>query len=155
MPYFSWEAIDRVGVIHRGKRAAPTAEILEETLLFEGYALLSCRPARYFGRSTVDEREIIQTFSDLAELLSAQVALPVALEQCASRARSYGVQESLYQLFQKVRQGATFTAAVGTQKLFSTPLTLAILAAGEQSSDLATACRAIAEYKEKMREFRT
>jgi type II secretory pathway component PulF len=155
MPYFSWEAIDITGIIHHGKRVAPTKESLEELLLREGYALLTCRPARYFGRNRVHEREVIQLFYDLAELLSAGVALPVALEQCATRAQSPYMQESIYKLFQAVRQGDTFASAVREQNAFSTPLVITILEAGEQASNLETACRTIAEHREKNLEFRT
>jgi len=96
MPLYRFKGIDVFGTIHRGKLHVPTEQHLADFLLSEGIIVLAVKRVYSFHFRFISDTEKVIFYRTLAQLLSAGVLLPDALEYCVLNSKSIFFQDCVY-----------------------------------------------------------
>ncbi|MDP3889327.1 MAG: type II secretion system F family protein [bacterium] len=154
MPYFKWYGVTMIGQIQRGRLFAQSKEHLEEQLLKRHIALLKERQVRVwspFFRITLAHK--IGVFRQLCVLVSSGVLLSDALFIVAQQADNIRLQEVMYLIAEKVRQGVSFSAAMQEYPKLFDAMTIQLVHVGQESGNLAMALDSLCSYLEEKRDF--
>src|SRR5687768_760759 len=83
MPYFAYQGIDVYGNRYSGKKIVPSIEHLKKMLFNEGIALLGVKKKKILTIHFIKEKQKINFYKYLGQLLTAGILLPEALEHIA------------------------------------------------------------------------
>lgn len=152
MPHMRWIGVDIAGATKKGIMFAHSPKHLEDLLYKKGIALISFRQLLFFKKQKITSAIHACVMHQLATLLEAGIVVSKALLLCADRTKNRQAQELLYLMEQQVRIGGSFSSAVTMDSVSFNPLIKAILCAGDESGNLASACYLAADFFE-MREL--
>jgi len=107
------------------------------------------RPAR------VGSREVVFYTRQLADRLDAEVPLVKALDLVRAQSTQAGMQAVLACLHDRVKEGESFSQALGRYPNLFSILYRSLVSAGEHSGQLAVTIQRLAEFLEQDREFRS
>ncbi|MCX5921750.1 MAG: type II secretion system F family protein [Candidatus Dependentiae bacterium] len=156
MPYFTWQGIDIIGQIHKGKLFARSKEELDTLLFKQEIALLSCSPVKQwslFSRSVKVSLKI-QLFKQLSELLSAGVLLPDALLIISSQTEHARFQEVIDSITQKVHEGSSLSQSLSCYPRVFDQVMVQMVHVGEESGRLVAALTMLSDYLQMGHDFR-
>jgi type IV pilus assembly protein PilC len=146
----------------KGKIAAPDEEKAVGQFNSMGYQVLSVKSAGSLGKirksldvsftQQVKPKEVIMFSRQLAILLESGIDIVTAIDLFRSQASNKIFQKIMEEIIADLRGGTSFSAALGKfPKVFPT-MYCRTIAAGEQSGNLDTVLRRMAEYMERTAE---
>ena len=160
MPSFRYEATDLVGKIVHGTLDAETERGARNQLRARGLLPLSTAPAasRKSGSGMLQRRlsdtELAWLTRQLASLLTARLPLDAALSATLEQAESRHVAGALTGVRDEVRAGYRLADALATRPRDFPEIYRALVAAGEESGDLAQVMEKLAGYIEERNALR-
>ncbi|MBO9356164.1 type II secretion system protein GspF [Bordetella petrii] len=160
MPSFRYEATDLVGKIVHGTLDADTERGARNQLRARGLLPLSTTPAASRqGRAGMLQRRLSDTelawlTRQLASLLAARLPLDAALGATLEQAESRHVASALAGVRDEVRAGYRLADALATRPRDFPEIYRALVAAGEESGDLAQVMEKLAGYIEERNALR-
>ncbi|MBO1113431.1 type II secretion system inner membrane protein GspF [Bordetella petrii] len=161
MPSFRYEATDLVGKIVHGTLDAETERSARNQLRARGLLPLSTMPAASRqGGSGLPQRRLSDTelawlTRQLASLLAARLPLDAALNATLEQAESRHVAGALAGVRDEVRAGYRLADALATRPRDFPEIYRALVAAGEESGDLAQVMEKLAGYIEERNALRS
>ncbi|MBV7482792.1 type II secretion system inner membrane protein GspF [Bordetella sp. BOR01] len=161
MPSFRYEATDLVGKIVHGTLDAETERGARNQLRARGLLPLSTAPAasRQGGASLLQRRlsdsELAWLTRQLSSLLTARLPLDAALSATLEQAESRHVAGALAGVRDEVRAGYRLADALATRPRDFPEIYRALVAAGEESGDLALVMEKLADYIEERNALRS
>lgn len=159
MPSFRYEATDLVGKIVHGTLDADTERGARNQLRARGLLPLSTTPAasRQGGsrlQRRLSDSELAWLTRQLASLLAARLPLDAALNATLEQAESRHVAGALAGVRDEVRAGYRLADALATRPRDFPEIYRALVAAGEESGDLAQVMEKLAGYIEERNALR-
>lgn len=149
MPYYVWHGIDLQGRTRKGKSFARTPEGLDSQLLLKDIALLQSKPKKmWLVLHPISLTNKIQFFRSLAELLSAGILLPQALEIIVDQLEHIKLHYVLASLIESVQEGKSLHVALGNFPHEFTPIMITMIQVGQESGSLVLALEYLGEYLE-------
>jgi general secretion pathway protein F len=156
VPAFRFEAADAAGQIKRGVLDADSARHARSTLRERGMTPLEVAPMQQQagpGRAPVLGRrlkaaELALVTRQLASLLSARLPIEQALNAIVEQADKSSVRDRFSAVRSEVVSGQTLTQALAHYPRDFPDVYRALVAAGEQSGDLALVMSRLADYVE-------
>jgi len=154
---YQYVAYNENGELVRGKLSASSEETATELVSYAGYQVVSLKPfVPFFNLDKlsaslyqVKPAEIILLYRQLAMLLESGINISASLELLQEQATNRALKKVLSEVISDVRGGNQLSTALGKhQKVFSL-VYCRLLGAGEQSGDLETVLRQVADYMEK------
>lgn len=154
---YQYVAYNESGELVRGKLPAVSEETATELLLYAGYQAVSLKPYIPFlslGKLSasmfqVKPAEIILMYRQLAMLLESGIDIAASLELLQQQVDNRGLKRVLGEVISDIRGGSQLsTALVKHPKVFPSMYSR-LLGIGEQSGDLETLLRQVADYMEK------
>jgi len=141
----------------KGKLSAATEAAATELLNYAGYQAVTLKPHVPFlnidtlltGLSPVKPTEIILLYRQLAMLLESGTDIAASLSLLHEQAASRTLKKILGEVVSDVRSGNQLSKALGKYPGTFTPMYCRLLSVGEQSGDLETVLRQVADYMEK------
>jgi len=143
----------------KGKLVAPSEERAVAQMVTLGYQVISIKPLSSIRKITksldisftsqVKPKEVIMFSRQLAILLESGIDIVTAIDLFKSQATNKVFKKMLEELVADLRAGNSFSTALGKfPKIFST-MYCRTIAAGEQSGNLDTVLKRMAEYMER------
>lgn len=166
MPSFRFEASDALGKLERGLLDADSARAARAQLRARGLTPLSVDavgghgqtaasgPRPMFG-SRMSDAELAWTTRQMASLLSARLPLDAALTATAEQAERRHIREVLTTVRADIRAGHRLADALANRPRDFPEIYRALIAAGEESGDLAQVMEKLADYIEERNALRT
>ncbi len=156
MPSFRFEAVDAAGKAERGLIEADSERAARGQLRARGLLPLQVEalsprggaaPSWFAPRLT--DTELAWATRQLASLLSARLPLDAALSATAEQAERKHVSEVISAIRAEVRSGHRLADALSTRPRDFPDIYRALVAAGEESGDLANVMERLADYIEE------
>jgi len=154
---YQYVAYNESGELVRGKLPAASEETATELLGYAGYQAVSLKPYVPFlsldklsaSLFQVKPAEIILMYRQLAMLLESGIDIAASLELLQQQVDNRGLKRVLGEVISDIRGGSQLsTALVKHPKVFP-PMYSRLLGIGEQSGDLETVLRQVADYMER------
>lgn len=142
MPRYKYKAINQTGHPVRGMLSATSEADLYNQLAEASLELINCSEVDKktgglgFGQKKVSLRDLIQFFIQLHQLQGAGVALLDALEDIRDTAENETLRDVISEIYRDVRDGVSFSEAMGKHPRVFQPLHTSLIAAGEETGDL-------------------
>jgi general secretion pathway protein F len=165
MPSYRYEASDAVGKLDRGLIDADSPRAARAQLRARGLTPLSVDEAaaqtharsglRGFLGPRMSDSELAWATRQLASLLMARLPLDAALTATAEQTEKKHVSEVLTAIRADVRAGHRLADALATRPRDFPEIYRALVAAGEESGDLANVMEKLADYIEERNTLRT
>jgi len=163
MPSFRFEASDAVGNIENGLLDADTARGARAQLRARGLLPLAVEPVaaqaaggrRSLFAPKLSDAELAWATRQLSSLLSANLPLDAALSATGEQAERKYVADVLGAIRSDVRAGHRLADALGTRPRDFPEIYRALVAAGEESGDLAQVMEKLADYIEERNNLQT
>ncbi len=163
MPSFRFEASDAVGNLEHGLLDADTARGARAQLRARGLLPLSVEPLaaqsatgrRPLFAPRLSDAELAWATRQLASLLSASLPLDAALGATSEQAERKYVAEALGAIRSDVRAGHRLADALRNRPRDFPEIYRALVAAGEESGDLAQVMEKLADYIEERNSLQT
>jgi type IV pilus assembly protein PilC len=154
---YHYAAYTESGGIVRGKLAAASEEAATELLSYAGYQVISLKPfVPFFNLDKlslslfrVKPDEIILLFHQLAMLLESGIDIVASLELLQEQTANRALRKVLIEVIADLRDGGQLSIAMGKHANIFPPIYCRLLSVGEQSGDLETVLRQVADYMEK------
>lgn len=140
MQYFKYKAIDSAGGIQRGSISALNQADADSRLTTRGLELIFCKPSRVDGllnRSTVSRKQLIDFTFHLQQMIEAGVPLIDSLKEYRDSADHKQIRNTVSEVVDQIESGSSLSGACATQPAVFKPMYTGMLAAGEQSGQLA------------------
>ena len=155
---YQYVAYNEKGEVVKGKLSAESEEAATELLNYAGYQAMSLKPYTPFFNldkltvslsAQVKPTEIILLYRQLAMLLESGTGIAPSLELLQQQTENRSLQKILEEIVSDIRGGNQLSTALGKHpKVFST-VYCRLVGAGEQSGDLESVLRQVADYMEK------
>jgi len=156
---FQYIAYNTERKITKGRLAAPDEDKAVEQLNAMGYQVLTVKSLGSLGKLTksldvsftkqVTPKEIIMFSRQLALLLDSGIDIVTAMDLFRAQASNKYMRKMLEEIIADLRGGSSFSGALAKfPKIFST-MYCRTIAAGEQSGNLDTVLKRLAEYMER------
>lgn len=166
MPSYRFEASDALGKLERGMLDADSPRAARTQLRARGLTPLSVEPVAGQENSTtggprpmfgsrMSDSELAWTTRQMASLLSARLPLDAALTATAEQAERKHIREVLTTVRADIRAGHRLADALATRPRDFPEIYRALIAAGEESGDLAQVMEKLADYIEERNALRT
>lgn len=161
MPSFRYEATDALGKIVRGTIDADTERGARNQLRGRGLLPLSTAPAaRAEGlgaslRARLSDADLAWITRQLASLLAASLPLDAALSATLEQAEKKHIALCLGGVRDDVRAGHRLSTALAARPRDFPEIYRALIAAGEESGDLAQVMEKLADYIEERNALRS
>ena len=154
---YQYVAYNESGEIVRGKLSATNEEAATDLLSYAGYQTVNLKPYVPFlnveklsaSLFRVKPEEIILLYRQLAMLLESGIDIVKSLELLQEQADNRALKKVLGEVISDLRGGNQFSAALSKHPEVFSPIYCRILSVGEQSGDLETVLRQVADYMEK------
>ncbi len=154
---YQYLAYNEAGRIVKGKLTAATEEAANELLGYAGYKLVKLKLHTPFfswlklsvGRSHIKPAEVIIFFHQLAILLESGNSVTASLEILQKQADNPTKQKVLDEVISDLRGGTQLSVAMSKHPKVFSLLNCRLLAVGEQSGNLETVLKQIADDMEK------
>ncbi len=155
---YQYVAYNEKGEVVKGKLSAESEEAATELLNYAGYQAMSLKPYTPFFNldkltvslsAQVKPTEIILLYRQLAMLLESGTGIAPSLELLQQQTENRSLRKILEEIVSDIRGGNQLSTALGKHpKVFST-VYCRLVGAGEQSGDLESVLRQVADYMEK------
>jgi type IV pilus assembly protein PilC len=154
---YQYVAYNASGEIVKGRLSAADEEAANELLDYAGYQAISLKPYAPFlnldkltvSLSQINPAEIILFYRQLAMLLESGVNINASLELLQQQARNRTMKKVLGEVLSELRGGGQLSTALGKYPKVFPAIYCRLLGVGEQSGDLETVLRQVADYMEK------
>ena len=154
---YQYLAYNETGEVVKGKLSATNEEAATDLLSYAGYQALILKPYVPFlnldklsaSMFRVKPAEIILLYRQLALLLESGIDITTSLELLQGQAANRALKKVLGEVISDLRSGNQFSAALDKHPEVFPPMYCRLLSVGEQSGDLETILRQIADYMEK------
>jgi len=154
---YQYVAYSESGEIVRGKLSAANEETATDLLSYAGYQTVNLKLYVPFlnveklsaSLFRVKPEEIILLYRQLAMLLESGIDIVSSLELLQEQATSRALNKVLGEAISDLRGGNQLSAALGKHPEVFSPIYCRLLSVGEQSGDLETVLRQVADYMEK------
>ena len=154
---FQYVAYNEKGEVVKGKLPATNEEAANDLLGYAGYQAISLRPYIPFlnlekltaGLFQVKPRDIILIYRQLAMLLESGIDIVASLELLQEQAANHALKRVLDDVISDLRTGLQLSKALSKHPHVFSPIYCQLLGVGEQSGDLETVLKQVADYMEK------
>ncbi len=156
---YQYVAYSENGEVVKGKLSAASEEAATELLGYAGYRTVSLKVyVPFFNLDKLTESlfeakpkpaEIILLYRQLAMLLESGIDIAASLELLGTQATSRTLKRVLREVVSAVRSGNQLSATLEKHPKVFSPTNCRLLSLGEQSGDLETILRQVADYMEK------
>ncbi len=149
---YTYKAMSQAGGIVRGSLAARDDMHLNELLAASKFELLTCKPVpKYHDKLSkllkrVPVRDLIQLFVQLELLQVSQIPLLQSLQNVREATSNQYLHDALVEVHQTVSDGGALSDAMKSKSEIFDSLSIAIVAAGEETGDLVASCRYIVRH---------
>jgi len=153
---YQYLAYNTKGEVVKGKLSATNDEAATELLTYAGYQVINLKPYTPFFNPDnmlyflyqVKTSEIVLFFRQLAMLLESGTNMGASIEMLQQQSTNRLLKKVLGEVVSDVRGGSQISAALSKHpKIFST-VYCQLISVGEQSGDLETLLRQVADYME-------
>jgi type IV pilus assembly protein PilC len=154
---FQYMAYNERGEVIKGKLPAENEEAAIDLLNYAGYRTINLKP--YIPFLNVDKlrsslfrlksEEVILMYRQMAMLLESGIDIVASLELLQEQTTSRALKMVLGQVISDLRSGAQLSKALGKHPKAFSPIYCRLIRVGEQSGDLETVLRQVADYMEK------
>ncbi len=153
MALFDYQAADSDGRIEKGQLEADTARGVRQALRTRGLIAVQVNAARsgsaQWAQRRLSATELAWATRQLASLLAARLPLEAALGAVIEQAERAHIGQALGAVRTDVRAGQRLAVALGERPRDFPPIYRALVAAGEDSGDLARVMERLADYIEE------
>ena len=154
---YQYVAYNESGEIVKGKLSAISDEAATELLNYAGYRAINLKPYIPFfnldklteGLFQVKPTEIILLYRQLAMLLESGIDIVASLELLREQTANRAMKKALGQVVTDLRGGSQLSVALGKNRKIFPPTYCRLLGVGEQSGELETVLKQVADYMEK------
>jgi len=156
---YQYVAYNESGKVIKGNLSAASEEAAADLLSYAGYQAINLKPFVPFlnlgldkllaGLFPVKPAEVILFYRELALLLESGIDIITSLELLQDQASSHTLKKIWGGVISDLRNGNQLSAALGKHPEVFPPVYCQLLGIGEQSGDLETILRQIADYMEK------
>ncbi len=154
---YQYLAYNENGEIVKGKLTASTEETATELLSYAGYRAVSLKPYTPFlslGKLSasffhVKAPDVIIFYHQLAMFLESGIDISVSLEILQQQGDNHALKKVLGEIISDLRGGGQLSSAMGKHPKVFSPIHSRLLNTGEQSGNLETVLRQIADDMEK------
>ena len=154
---YQYVAYSESGELVKGKLTAASEEVATELLGYAGYRPVSLKPhVPFFNPDKlatllyqVRSAEIILLYRQLAMLLESGTDIAASLELLQEQATNRLLKKILGEVASNIRGGNQFSAALERHPGVFPTMYCRLLSVGEQTGDLETVLRQVADYMEK------
>ncbi len=154
---YQYVAYNTKGEVVRGKLSAATEEAATELLGYAGYRAISLKLHVPFlsldtlsaGMSQVKPDEIILLYRQLAMLLESGIDIAASLDLLQQQVSRRSLKKVLTEVTSDIRGGNQLSVALEKYPRIFSPMYCRLLSIGEQSGDLESVLRQVADYMEK------
>ena len=154
---FQYIAYNEKGEIVKGKLPAANEEAATDLLNYAGYQAISLKPHIPFlnvdkltaGMFQVKPGDIILMYRQMAMLLESGIDIVASLELLQEQATNRAVKRVLGDVISDLRAGHQLSKAMSKHPRVFSPIYCRLLGVGEQSGDLETVLKQVADYMEK------
>jgi type IV pilus assembly protein PilC len=154
---YQYIACSETGEILKGRITAEGEEAINQMLSFAGYRLINLRPyvpfmsmgklmSQLFPIKTSD---IILFFRQMALLLESGINIVTALELLQGQIAKHSLKKVIGEIIGDIRGGNQLSVALSRHPEIFSPMNCRTLSIGEQSGNLETMLRQVADYMEK------
>ena len=154
---YQYLAYNEKGEIVRGKLPAANEEAATDLLNYAGYQAISLKPHIPFlnvdkltaGMFQVKPGDIILMYRQMAMLLESGIDIVASLELLQEQATSRAVKRVLGDVISDLRAGHQLSRALSKHPRVFSSIYCRLIGVGEQSGDLETVLKQVADYMEK------
>ena len=154
---YQYVAYNENGEVVRGKLPAPNEEAATDLLGYAGYKAISLKPQVPFlnldkllvSLLRVKPSEIILLYRQLAILLESGTDIVASLELLQEQTVNHTLKRVLGEVISDLRKGNQLSIALGKHPQVFSSIYCRLLSVGEQSGDLETVLKQVADYMEK------
>ena len=154
---YQYVAYNQNREVVKGRLSAASKEVATELLDYAGYQVINLRTLVPFFSldklrsrlSRVQPTEIILFYRQLALLFESGVDIVTSLELLRGQVSSHTLRRVLREVLTDLRSGDQLSVALGKHPKIFSPLCQQSLRVGEQSGNLETMLRQVADYIEK------
>ncbi len=154
---FQYVAYNEKGEIVKGKLPATNEEAANDLLGYAGYQAISLKPYIPFlniekltaGLFQVKPSDIILIYRQLAMLLESGIDIVASLELLQEQAANRALKKVLEDVITGLRTGHQLSKALAKHPHVFSPIYCQLIGVGEQSGDLETVLKQVADYMEK------
>jgi type IV pilus assembly protein PilC len=154
---FQYVAYNEKGELVKGKLPATNEEAANDLLGYAGYQAISLKPYIPFlnfekltaGLSKVKPSDIILIYRQLAMLLESGIDIVASLELLQEQATNRSLKRVLDDVIADLRTGNQLSRALSKHPNVFSPIYCQLIGVGEQSGDLETVLKQVADYMEK------
>ena len=154
---FQYVAYNEKGELVKGKLPATNEEAANDLLGYAGYQAISLKPHIPFlnfekltaGLSKVKPSDIILIYRQLAMLLESGIDIVASLELLQEQATNHSLKRVLEDVIADLRTGNQLSRALSKHPHVFSPIYCQLIGVGEQSGDLETVLKQVADYMEK------
>jgi len=156
---YQYVAYNTKGEVVKGKLAAASEEAATELLDYAGYKTISLKSYVPFFNTEklsaslfpvkVKPAEIILLYRQLAMLLESGTDIAASLELLGAQATNRGLQKVMGEVVSDVRSGNQLSTVLEKHPQVFPPEYCRLLGVGEQSGELETVLKQVADYMEK------
>ena len=154
---FQYIAYNEKGEVVKGKLPAVDEEAANDLLGYAGYQAISLRPYIPFfnadkltySLSQVKPGDTILMYRQMAMLLESGIDIVTALELLQEQATNRSLKKVLDEVIADLRAGHQLSKALSKHPRAFSPIYCKLIGVGEQSGDLETILRQVADYMEK------
>jgi len=154
---YQYVAYKESGEIVKGRLSATDEKAANELLDYAGYRLVSLKPYVPFlsldklsaSLYQIKPTEIILLYRQLAMLFESGIDIAASMELLQEQATNRAIRKVLGKVAYDIRSGNQFSTALEKHPKVFSPMYCRLLSVGEQSGDLETVLRQVADYMEK------
>jgi len=154
---FQYIAYNEKGEVVKGKLPAVNEETANDLLGYAGYQAISLKPYIPFlnvdklttGLFRVKPGDIILMYRQMAMLLESGIDIVASLELLQEQATNRALKRVLGEVISDLHAGHQLSKALGKHPRVFSPIYCKLIGVGEQSGDLETVLKQVADYMEK------
>ncbi|MFC2048572.1 type II secretion system F family protein, partial [Chloroflexota bacterium] len=154
---YQYVAYNTRGEVVKGKLSTATEEAATELLDFAGYKVISLKPhAPFISLNKLSAvlfnirlDEVLLLYRQLAMLLESGIDIAASLDLLQQQLNNRTLKKVLIEVASDVRGGNQFSTALAKHPKIFSQVYRRLLIIGEQSGDLESVLRQIADYMEK------
>jgi len=154
---YQYVAYNEKGVVVKGKLPAADEEAATDLLGYAGYQAISLKPYVPFLNTEklsasflrVKPTEIVLMYRQMAMLLESGIDIVSSLELLQEQSVNRALKKVLGEIIADLRGGNQLSRALGKHPRVFPPIYCRLLSVGEQSGDLETVLKQVADYMEK------
>ncbi|TET68684.1 MAG: type II secretion system F family protein [Dehalococcoidia bacterium] len=154
---YQYVAYNEKGVVVKGKLPAADEEAATDLLGYAGYQAISLKPYVPFLNTEklsasflrVKPTEIVLMYRQMAMLLESGIDIVSSLELLQEQSVNRALKKVLGEIIADLRGGNQLSRALGKHPQVFSPIYCRLLSVGEQTGDLETVLKQVADYMEK------